>query len=138
MLQIDATFLVIFAIIWILLFVLTRVFWNPMTRLVKDREVQVQGDNDAARKGLDGYEQSLQEIERTMKNARLAAEKAREVLEAEALKEKSRILAEAGAVSKAEIEKARASLEDEIVRLKRELGSEAVRLAGEIEKRLLN
>jgi len=138
MLQIDATFLVIFAIIWILLFVLTRVFWNPMTRLVKDREAQVQGDTDAAREGLNDYEQSLQEIERTMKKARLAAEKARETLEAEALKEKSRILAEAGAAAKAEIEKARAALEDEIARLKRELGSEAVRLAGEIEKRLLN
>jgi F-type H+-transporting ATPase subunit b len=138
MLQIDATFLVIFAIIWILLFVLTRVFWNPMTRLVKDREAKVHGDTDAAREGLNDYEQSLQEIERTMKKARLAAEKAREALEAEALKEKSRILAEAGAAAKAEIEKARVALEDEIARLKRELGSEAVRLAGEIEKRLLN
>ncbi|MDP2914000.1 MAG: ATP synthase F0 subunit B [Candidatus Aminicenantes bacterium] len=138
MLQIDATFLVIFAIIWILLFVLTRIFWNPMTRLVKDREAQVEGDQASARKGLKEYEQSLQTIEATLKSARLAAEKVRGDLEAEALKEKSRILAEAGAASKTEIEKAKAALEAEITRLKRELGSEAGRLAVEIEKRLLN
>jgi F0F1-type ATP synthase membrane subunit b/b' len=138
MLQIDATFLVIFAIIWILLFILTRVFWNPMTRLVKDREAQVEGDQASTRKGLKEYEQSLQTIEATLKSARLAAEKVREDIEAEALKEKSRILAAAGAASKAEIEKAKAALEIEIARLKGELGAEAGRLAVVIEKRLLN
>lgn len=138
MLQIDGTFLVVFVIIWILLFVLKRIFWSPMAGLVREREAKVEGDRTAARKGLDGYEQGLRKIESTLKSARLAAEKAREDLEAEAVKEKSRILAEAGALAKAEIEKARAALEGEIARLKGELGSEAVRLAGEIEKRLLN
>lgn len=138
MLQIDGTFLVVFAIIWILLFVLKRVFWSPMAGLVRDREATVEGDRTAARNGLDEYEQGLRKIEATLKSARLAAEKTREDLEAAAVKEKSRILAEAGALAKAEIEKARAALEGEIVRLKGELGSEAVRLAGEIEKRLLN
>ena len=138
MLQIDGTFLVVFAIVWILLFVLSRIFWNPMSRLVRDREAKVEGDRTSARKGLDEYEQGLRKIEATLKSARLAAEKTREDIEAEAIREKSRILAEAGAAAKAEIEKARAALAGEISRLKGELEAEAVRLAGEIEKRLLN
>ena len=138
MLQIDASFLVIFTIIWILLFILKRIFWNPMTRLVKDRDRGIENDRESSRMGLKEYEQGLQKFDSTLKSARLAAEKIKEDLETEALKEKARILAEAGAAAKVEIDKARTALEKETTRLKKDLGSEAVRLAEQIERRLLN
>jgi len=138
MLQIDASFLVIFAIIWVLLFILTRIFWNPMTKLIGDRQRGVEADQESARQGLAEYEQGLQTIDATLKAARLSADKLREDIEAEALKEKARILAESGAAAKAEVDKAKAALDEEISRLKKDLGSEAVRLAEQIEKRLLS
>jgi len=138
MLQIDASFLVIFTIIWILLFILKRIFWKPMTRLVKDRDRGIENDRESSRLGLKEVEQGLQKFDATLKSARLAAEKVKEDLEAEALKEKARILAEAGAAAKGEIDKARTALEKETARLKKDLGSEAVRLAEQIERRLLN
>jgi len=138
MLQIDATAFIVFFIVWILFFVLSRVFWKPMIKVIRDRNAQIDGDGEASRKTRIAYEQGLQEIDKTLKSARLAAEKTRETLEVEALKEKSRLLTEASAMATGEIEKARAALQEEISRLKQELETETGRLADQIEKRLLN
>ena len=138
MLQIDATAFIVFFIVWILFFVLSRVFWKPMIKVIRDRNAQIDGDGEASRKTRIAYEQGLQEIDQTLKSARLAAEKTRETLEVEALKEKSRLLTEASTMAKGEIEKARAALLEEISRLKQELETETGRLADQIEKRLLN
>lgn len=138
MLQIDATAFIVFFIVWILVFVLSRVFWKPMIKVIRDRNAQIDGDGEASRKTGIAYEQGLQEIDQTLKSARLAAEKTRETLEVEALKEKSRMLTEASTVAKGEIEKAGAALQEEIFRLKQELETETGRLADQIEKRLLN
>ena len=138
MLQIDATAFIVFFIVWILFFVLSRVFWKPMIKVIRDRNAQIDGDGEASRKTRIAYEQGLQEIDQTLKSARLAAEKTRETLEVEALKEKSRMLTEASTMAKGEIEKARAALQEEISRLKQELKTETGRLADQIEKRLLN
>ena len=138
MLQIDATAFIVFFIVWILFFVLSRVFWKPMIKVIRDRNAQIDGDGEASRKTGIAYEQGLQEIDQTLKSARLAAEKTRETLEVEALKEKSRMLTEASTMAKGEIEKARAALQEEISRLKQELKTETGRLADQIEKRLLN
>jgi len=138
MLQIDATAFIVFFIVWILVFVLSRVFWRPMIKVIRDRNAQIDGDGEASRKTRIAYEQGLQEIDQTLKSARLAAEKTRETLEVEALKEKSRLLTEASTMAKGEIEKARAALLEEISRLKQELETETGRLADQIEKRLLN
>ncbi len=137
MLQIDATAFVIFFIVWILVFVLSRVFWKPMIKIIRDRNAQIDGDQEASRKTKIAYEQGFQEIDETLKSARLAAEKTQETLEAEALKEKSRLLAETRTMAKDEVEKARAAVQDEIARLKQELEREKGRLADQIEKRLL-
>jgi F-type H+-transporting ATPase subunit b len=138
MLQIDATAFIVFFIVWILVFVLSRVFWKPMIKVIRDRNAQIDGDGEASRKTGIAYEQGLQEIDQTLKSARLAAEKTRETLEVEALKEKSRMLTEASTMAKGEIEKAGAALQEEIFRLKQELETETGRLADQIEKRLLN
>jgi F-type H+-transporting ATPase subunit b len=138
MLSIDATFLVTFFIIWVLVFVLTRILWKPMLKAVNDRESKIQGDRAAAKNYIEACEKSLQDIEATIKSTKVAAEKTREALEVEALKEKVRLLAEVSAVSKDEIEKATAKLNEELVQLKRELQAEGERLAGQIEQRLLN
>ncbi|MGA2587037.1 MAG: ATP synthase F0 subunit B [Candidatus Aminicenantales bacterium] len=138
MLQIDATFIVIFFVVWILVFILSRVFWKPMVKVVRDRESQVRGDKESFEKSTEACKLGLLEIDKTLTSARAAAEKARDGIEIEALKEKSRIIAEAGSRAKDEIEKAKAELQAEIFRLKRELEIEAERLAGRIEQRLLN
>jgi F-type H+-transporting ATPase subunit b len=138
MLNIDLTFLVIFFLIWILVFILSRVFWKPMVRTIEERNARIKGDQSASEKSLEIYEQSLEAIGKTIKSAKKDAERVRAELEVEALKEKSRLLAEVGAASKDEIDRARAKLQEEISRLKADLQTEAERLSERIEERLLN
>ncbi len=138
MLQIDASLLVTFFVVWILVFVLSKVFWKPMSRITGERDALLAADREASRRGGEAYEKSLQDVAAAMKTARAAADKARDDIEADALREKSRLLAETGAVSKDRLEKARAQVRDDIARLRSELAVEAERLAGDIEKRLLD
>jgi F0F1-type ATP synthase membrane subunit b/b' len=137
-LKIDLTFLVTFFIIWILVFILSRIFFKPMAKIIQDRDAQIQGDKASSQHDMDAREQSLEKIDRTLKAARQSAEKRREEIEGEALKEKNRLIAEVSAVSKRQIEQAKAKLNEDLVRLKKELSGEAESLADSIEKRLLN
>jgi F-type H+-transporting ATPase subunit b len=138
MLEIDATVLVTFILVWILVFVLSRVFWKPLGKVMSERDQQLQGDRAAAKSGLDAVALSIQKADRTIKAARIEAERLRSDIEAEALKDKAALLAEAGAAAKSEVGRARATLEAEVERLKEELRARTGDLAVRIEKKLLS
>jgi F0F1-type ATP synthase membrane subunit b/b' len=92
---------------------------------------------NAAQASMDEAARQLREVEAGLKAARLEAEETRDHFELDALKEKSRLIAEAGASAKAEIDNARADFEAEIARLKEELRAEAAPLAAKIEEKIL-
>ncbi len=137
MLEIDATVLVTFVLVWILVIILTRVFFKPLRKVMDERETRLRGDMNAAQASMDEAARQLREVEAGLKAARLEAEETRNRFELDALKEKSRLIAEAGASAKAEIDKARADFEAEIARLKEELRAEAAPLAAKIEEKIL-
>jgi F-type H+-transporting ATPase subunit b len=137
MLQIDASLFVTFAVVWVLVFVLTRIFWKPMTALTGERDSRLAADREATLQGGEAYDKALRDVAAAMKAAKAASDQARADVEAEAQREKARLLTEVGAASKARVEQARAEVRGEITRLRTELAAEAEILAGDIEKRLL-
>jgi len=137
MLDIDLTFLVTFTVVWILVFILTRIFWRPMLKTIDERKAQLKGDEDAARASSAEVEDGIRRIEASLKAARIAADRAREELEVEALQEKTRLLAEVGASAKAQTDQAKADLQAELSRLRSELEGQAGDLAARIEARLV-
>ena len=137
MLDIDLTFLVTFTVVWILVFILTRIFWRPMLKTIDERKAQLMGDEDAARASSAEVEDGIRRIEASLKAARIAADRAREELEVEALQEKTRLLAEVGAAAKAQTDQAKADLQAELSRLQSELEGQAGDLASRIEARLV-
>ena len=94
MLSLDANVVVVFAIVWILVFILTKLFFNPVRRVRDRRESGLAADRKARQQALEGYEKSLAEIESALKDAKAAAEAARARLEQDALKERNQLLAE--------------------------------------------
>jgi F0F1-type ATP synthase membrane subunit b/b' len=138
MLSINGNVIVVFLIVWILVFVLTRFFFNPVRRARAAREKYIQENRSAGQKAMEDYERSLQEVEMAVRQAKAAAESARDALEAEGLKEKSRLLAEVGAECRAQVEKARADLDSTVKDLKGKLETEALALAETIEKKFLS
>jgi F0F1-type ATP synthase membrane subunit b/b' len=137
MLSLDANVIIVFLIVWILLAVLTKLFFNPVRQVRDQREQEVDANLRSREETLGAYERSIQEIDAALREARSAAEAARTSLEDEALKEKSRMIAEIGAECKSQVEKARAELSGMMAEIKGQLESEASHLANEIEKKLL-
>ena len=138
MLEIDATILVTFFLVWILVVVLTKVFWKPVVKTMDERDRRLSDDRAAAQAGLDAVARGSREAERTIKAARIEAERLRSEIEADALKEKAALIAAAGVAAKEEIERARATLGVEVGRLKEELRAQTADLAVRIEKKLLD
>jgi|PlaIllAssembly_1097288.scaffolds.fasta_scaffold65608_3 F0F1-type ATP synthase membrane subunit b/b' len=138
MLSLDANVVVVFAVVWILVFILTKLFFNPVRRVRDRRESGLAADRKARQQALEGYEKSLAEIESALKDAKAAAEAARARLEQDALKEKNQLLAEVSAECRQQVEQARADLERTTRDLQGNLAQEAAILAEQIEKKLLN
>ena len=138
MLSIDLTFAVIFLLVWVLVLILSRVFFKPVGRMMEERGSRSRENKEAARKALDALTRDLRKIEESLKEAKAASEKIRESLEIEALKERTRLLSDLHAESRRQVEKAREEINGEIGRLKSELAGEVERLSGEVERKVLN
>lgn len=63
MLQIDATAIVVFAVVWILVLVLGRIFFKPMGRILDARAERIARDQAAASEALEAYGRDLRRIE---------------------------------------------------------------------------
>jgi len=137
MLSIDATVIVVFALVWILVVILSRIFFKPILKVLDERASRIARDKAAASESLEAYERDLRRVEEGLKEARAAAEAIRSAAESEALKEKSRLIREVQAEGRAEVQKAKAELLREVDNLKKELDKETAEIAGSIERKIL-
>jgi F-type H+-transporting ATPase subunit b len=138
MLQVDLSALVVFAIVWILVVVLTKVFFKPIQGIVRKREEGLREDREAGEKAQSEYEASLQKIEDDIKQARSSSYRIRDKFEKEALKEKERMLSEVSKECRSQVDEARKELTQQIDELKADLKDQSEQLAEKIEKRLLD
>jgi F-type H+-transporting ATPase subunit b len=138
MLQIDVSLIVVFLIVCVLVFFLSRLFFNPLRKIMQERNEIIQGDSEAHRKSTETYEQTVTEIEERLKSARALSQQAMEKIEREAAAERERLLAEISEESRHKVEEAKKQLEDQIIGLKRKLESDASDLAERMERRLLD
>jgi len=138
MLSLDYSVIVIFIFLWVLVYVLNRVFFKRVRKVITERETKIQNNQESQQKAIDAYERSINEIEENLKAARAISDKTREELEKEALKEKNRLLEEINAECRSQVEKASQRLKEQMKRLKKRLETESEDLAETIEKRLLH
>ena len=137
MLSINVTALIVFAVVWVLVLVLTRIFFKPILRILDERAGRIAKDEAAASASRESYETDLRRVEEGLKEARAAAEAIRGSAETEALKEKSRLVREVQVEGRAEVEKAKEELLREMEALKKELDKRTAEIAETIEKRVL-
>jgi F-type H+-transporting ATPase subunit b len=137
MLSINATAIVVFLVVWILVLVLTRVFFKPILRILDERSGRIARDKAAADEALEATNRDVRRVEEGLKEARAAADAIRNSAETEALKGKSRLVREVQAEGRAEVEKAKEELLREMETLKKELEARTAEIAETIEKRIL-
>lgn len=138
MLSLDANVIVVFIIVWVLVFALSKLFFNRVRRVRDERERGISANKRAYEQAVESYQNSLWEIEKSIKQAKAAAETAREALAAEAVQEKNRMISEISAECQDRVERARTDLDRVVEDLKAKLEREASGLAEGIEKKLLN
>lgn len=138
MLDIDISSVVIFAIIWILLFVLKKVFFNPMQKVRSERETLINQNKMAAAKSQEDYEETLSEIEEQIKKVRMDALASRNTFEKEAQEKREELIADVSIESKKMVEKGKADLEEQMKILFKEMEAKSEIFAKNIEKRLLH
>jgi F0F1-type ATP synthase membrane subunit b/b' len=137
MLEIDGTIVITFAAVWILVAFLTRFFFRPLQKIRAERDARLTGDREASRLAAEENAKDIQSIDRSLKAARASADKIRDDLEREALREKTRLLSEVGRTAKTEVDRAKDELAREIDGLKAQLAAQAQALSEMIEARLL-
>lgn len=138
MLSLDGNVIVVFLIVWVLLFALTKLFFNPVRRIRDAREKAIRENKEAFEKAIGSYEESTRQVDQALKEARSAAENVRVSLEADALKEKTRLIGDINAECRSQVDRAKADLDKSVRELKDKLESEAAGLAEQIEKKFLN
>ena len=138
MLFVDIALVIVFLLVWILVLILTKIFFKPVGGIMKKRDALIREDKEAAGKALETYDRNLRRIEDNLKEAKAGSEKIRENLEAEALKEKARILSEIHSESRKQVDKAKEEINRQIAGLKEELAGQAEHLAGRIEKKVMH
>ena len=138
MLDLDISLFVIFAIVWILLFVLKKIFFNPLQKVRAERAALISQNNKDAAKSREDYESTLAEIEEQMKKTRMDAAASRNAFEKEAQKKREELIADVSKESKKMVEKSKADLEDQMKVLFEEMEAKSKILAINIEKKLLH
>ncbi|MBU1337675.1 MAG: ATP synthase F0 subunit B [Acidobacteria bacterium] len=138
MLSIDASVIVVILIVWVLVFVLSKLFFNPLRKVMNARKSRIEGDLQASDKAVNEYERRVKEIEDSLKSARAAASETRDVFEKEALKEKEQLIKEMSEQSRAQIKEAQARIDKQVSDIKKELEAESEELAKRIEKKILD
>jgi F0F1-type ATP synthase membrane subunit b/b' len=138
MLDLDASLFVVFAVVWILLFVLKKLYFNPVTNLVSNRDSEVEDNLRISQDSLDNHEKNIAEIEQRLKKARAAAREIKGTFVSEAQSEKDKIVAEIARESRLRVGKAKEEIAGQLESLKQELEAESRVLSEKIEQRLLD
>lgn len=138
MLSVDISMIVVFVIAWILVIVLTRLFFKPLKKVMIEREQGIENDLQAGKSAAGEHEEIIRKIEEDVKQTRLTAQSTRQNLEKQAQEQRDRLLSEVSRECRDQMSRARKELDQQIVDLKNDLEAESERMAELIEKKLLN
>jgi len=110
---------------------------KPLTRVLAERYARTQGAIEKARADIAAAEAHTAEYEQRLRDARVALFKYQESRRAQASQVRAAAVAQARDQAKAQVEQARAALEQDKLAAKNSLEGEAGRLAAEIIRTVL-
>jgi len=132
MLDLDLSFLLILALIWILMLIMDRIFFRPVGETIRHREAMVADDERRLNELNTEINAGAQRIETSLQKARLQSVKTREELIAQGEAAREELIAGAR-------QQTRQIMDREMERLEREIHSAEVQLqkqAGEFSRQI--
>jgi len=124
--------------VFLLLVILTKIFFQPLIRVMKKREEQTSGALVKAKEQTEAAEARTREYELAFQSARQEVYRQREIDRQEANKERETTLQKAREQSEATVHTAQLELEAQLAAAKKELAPASQSLAGEIVEVVLD
>jgi F-type H+-transporting ATPase subunit b len=137
MISVDASLIVVFILIWILLAVLTKIFFKPVRNVMGKRDSKISDDTTAGKKADEKYEKIIEKIEEDLKAAKNSSVQIKDRFEKEALKEKEKMLSDISSECRDRVREAQKALDKQIYDLKKKIHKESGDLAKKIEDKIL-
>ncbi len=137
MIELDASILVTIVYVAVLYVFLSRFFFGPFTRILKERREAIEGGLDEAGRRIAEVEKKTAEYESAVRDVRAEAYRQQEAIRDEALEEKARLLADARTEAEKIIKDARARLSTETAEARKRLEAEIDTLAVRLSDSLL-
>jgi F-type H+-transporting ATPase subunit b len=133
----NASLVVVFFLFLIFVFVLSRVLFRPIGRVLDEREALTEGAMDEARAATRQYQTRLADYEATIRQARAEGYRRLEGERAAALQQRSRLIDESKQQASAEIVAARAAIDAEAEAARLHLQEESRQIAEQISRTVL-
>lgn len=135
--QPDLSVLVIIFLTWSLYFILKRSFFGPINKVLENRDLAINGAQRQASDKLQEFEKKSRLYQDNLQAARLEVYRQQDILRAEALNQRSRIIAKGREQAEALIQSTKNDLQGQVVSAKRKLESDSTQIADGIVKAIL-
>jgi len=135
--QPDLSVLVIIFLTWSLYFILKRSFFDPINKVLENRDLAINGVQRQASDKLQEFEKKSRLYQDNLHVGRLEIYSQQDILRAEALNQRSRIVAEGRQQAEALIQSTKNDLQGQVVSAKRKLESDSTQIADGIVKAIL-
>jgi F-type H+-transporting ATPase subunit b len=133
----DGSLVFVLILFLIFVFVLNRILFRPIGRVLDERQTLTVGAANEARAASRRYEAKLAEYEATIRQARAESYRRSEQERAAALDERRRLIEEAKRLANEEIAKAKQEIERQVAAARAALESESRQIAERISRTIL-
>lgn len=133
----DGSLVVILILFIIFVFVLNRILFRPVGRVLDERQTLTEGSANEARAARRRYESRLAEYEATIRQARAEGYRQSEQVRANALEERARVIEAAKEHANKMIEGAKTEIESQAASARAALESDARQVAEKISRIVL-
>jgi len=133
----DGSLVFVLVLFLILVFVLNRILFRPIGRVLDERQTLIEGAANEARAARRSYETRLAEYEATIRQARAESYKRSEQQRAAAVEERRHLIDAAKQHAHEQIERAKQEIEQQVVQARAALESESRQIAERISRTVL-
>ena len=133
----DGSLVLVLILFIIFVFVLNRILFRPIGRVLDERQTRTEGAANEARAARRRYEAKLAEYETTIRQARAEGYRRSEQERAGALEERRKLIEAAKQNTNEQITHARSEIQEQAARARTALASESRQLADRISRTVL-
>jgi len=133
----DGSLVFVLILFIIFVFVMNRILFRPIGRVLDERQNLIEGSANEARAAQRRHEAKLADYEATIRQARADSYRRTEQQRAAALDERRRLIEEAKQHARHEIERAKAEIESQAAQARRALEMETRAIAERISRTVL-